>query len=163
MSRGHSDRLPLVALAADPADPCSGTGNPGCTDPSSADFDQRRVHHLENGVVIWDFAGNVWEGTSGSMGGPSGLWMSYDHAAFLTGERAAEFHAAFAPSGPYTHAHGMGRIYGGSSQLVRGGAFNGYSSGAAGSRGPHDVGIYAAFHNKSSFGSADGFRCVYAP
>lgn len=58
---GHNDGSPAGALAASANDASGyvGTGN--------SSGSQRRTLTLTNGEVIWDFAGNVWERTSGSL------------------------------------------------------------------------------------------------
>ncbi|MCX6728445.1 MAG: prepilin-type N-terminal cleavage/methylation domain-containing protein [Candidatus Saccharibacteria bacterium] len=60
---GHNDNVPANALTADPSDANGyvGTGNVA---PSS----QKRTLALSNGEVIWDFAGNVYEWTTGTIG-----------------------------------------------------------------------------------------------
>ncbi len=57
---GHNDNAPAASLVADSDDTNGYTGT-GQSSPSS----QRRTLALTNGEVIWDFAGNVWEFTSG--------------------------------------------------------------------------------------------------
>lgn len=163
VSRGHSDQDPTAVLPASADDPCFMTGNPSCEDPASPDWAQNRTHLLSNDGVVWDFAGNVWEAVTGSMGGPDTLWTSYDASYFTEAERAEEWRTAFAPLGPYTEEQGMGRMYGGTGKLYRGGASDGYSRGTAGSAGILDMGIYAAHHNAHSFSTNAGFRCVYQP
>lgn len=162
VNRGHSDESPLNSLDSD-GDPCVGTGNPGCLDPGSPDWTQKRTHDLHNGSVVWDLAGNLTEQVDGSTGGPDGLWMSYDGAAFTTDPGWQDYRDAFAPLGPYTEAHGIGRMYGGTGNLTRGGAFDAASSGSGGSAGTYDTGIYQANHNSWSTGATDGFRCVFVP
>ncbi len=160
--RGHSDELPLSSLASD-GDVCVGTGNPGCADPSSSDWSQRRTHQLSNGETIWDFSGNLKEQVDGSTGGPDGLWMSFDNSAFTTDDGWEAYRAGFGPEGDFTEAQGMGRLYGGTGNLTRGGSYDHASSGAAGSRGFDDTGIYNGHHNSWNTGITDGFRCVFVP
>jgi len=57
---GHNDNVPASPLTAD-ADDSNGYAGTGQSAPSN----QRRTLTLTNGEVIWDFAGNVWEFTSG--------------------------------------------------------------------------------------------------
>ena len=84
---GHNDNYPSNALAADVNDNSgySGTNN---SSPSI----ERRTLTLTNGEVIWDFAGNVWEWTAGSIGGGQqpGLagesayaWKDWNNAGLL--------------------------------------------------------------------------------
>jgi hypothetical protein len=160
--RGHSDEAPLAALSSD-AGPCGGTGNAACEDPGSADWSQRRTHVLANGDVVWDLAGNLQEQVDGSTGGPDTLWTSFDSAPFTTDPGFEALREDFAPEGPYTHVHGMGRMYGGTGNLTRGGSFDPASRGSGGSLGPEDVGIYGANHNSWNTTAADGFRCVFVP
>src|SRR5680860_750159 len=57
---GHNDNVPASALAVtNPADGYSDTGN--------VSGNQKRTLTLSNGEVIWDFAGNVWEWTLGTI------------------------------------------------------------------------------------------------
>ncbi|MCA9492151.1 MAG: hypothetical protein KC621_19595 [Myxococcales bacterium] len=160
--RGHCDEDPLAALPSN-GNPCVGTNNPACTDPGSADWAQKRTHELENGELIWDLAGNLREQVDGSPGGPSGLWMSYDAAAFTTDPGWEDHRLAFAPAGPYTEAQGVGRLYGGSGNLTRGGSFDPDGSGSGGSRHDLDVGVFAAHNNTWNTTSTEGFRCVFVP
>lgn len=59
---GHNDGAPGNSLAAstNDSDGYNGTGQSGTSS-------QRRALILSNGEVIWDFAGNVWEWTTGSI------------------------------------------------------------------------------------------------
>jgi len=162
VNRGHCDQDPEVALASD-GDPCVGTGNPSCADPSSGDWGQKRTHWLHNGEEIWDLAGNLRERVDGSGGAPDGLWMDFDAAAFTSEVGWEDYREAFAPAGSYTYVHGMGRVYGGGGNLTRGGSFSPSSPGSGGSKGYEDVGIFTVHHNSWSNGSTDGFRCVFVP
>lgn len=60
---GHNDNAPANALDADTND---SNGYYGETNTGGS---QRRTLTLTNGEVIWDFAGNVWEWTSGQLAG----------------------------------------------------------------------------------------------
>lgn len=160
--QGHSDESPLQALASD-GGPCVGTGNPDCTDPASPDFSQRRTHELHNGEVVWDLAGNLTEQVDGSTGGPDGLWMSFDAAAFTVDPGFEGYRDAFAPAGPFTEAHGLGRMYGGTGNLTRGGSFDAASAGSAGSAGWLDTGVFQAHRNTWNTTATVGFRCVFVP
>src|SRR5690606_18601720 len=61
--RGHTDNSPSAVLAAgtDDTDGYFGTGN--------TTGEQRRTLRLNSGGVIWDFAGNISEWTSGTVSG----------------------------------------------------------------------------------------------
>lgn len=152
--QGHSDDNPGNSLASD-GDPCVGTGNANCTDPTSEDFSQRRTHELDNGSVVWDFSGNLTEQVDGSTGGPEGLWMSFDSDAFTIDPGWQDYREDFAPFGDYTEAQGMGRMYGGTGNLTRGGAYSSTNIEA--------TGIYQAHHNSWNPGPTYGFRCVFVP
>lgn len=62
---GHTDNNPASALAAsnDDTNGYYGTGN-----SSSSGANQRRTLTLNNGEVIWDMSGNVWEWTNATIG-----------------------------------------------------------------------------------------------
>lgn len=61
---GHNDGAPNMALAADSNDAngYSGTGN-------SSPSNQRRTLTLNNGQVVWDMSGNIWQWTTGQTNG----------------------------------------------------------------------------------------------
>jgi hypothetical protein len=60
---GHGDNAPSNALAASTDD------TQGYYGETNTGGDQRRTLTLTNGQVIWDFAGNVWEWTQGTITG----------------------------------------------------------------------------------------------
>jgi hypothetical protein len=162
VNRGHCDEDPLVPLDAD-GSPCVGTNNPACEDPTSPDWPQKRTHWLENGAVIWDLAGNLQERLDGSAGAHDGLWTDFDAAVFTTEPGWEDLRAAFAPAGPYTYVQGMGRGYGGTINLTRGGSYDPSPSGSAGSKNDEDVGIFSFHHNSWNTSHTDGFRCIFVP
>ncbi|NCG20274.1 MAG: hypothetical protein GWP91_14795 [Rhodobacterales bacterium] len=162
VSRGHSDASPFAALEGD-SDPCEGTNNPECEDPSHPDWAQKRTHLLGNGETVWDFAGNAWEQVDGSTGAPDYLWMEYTDGAFTLEPGWEVYRASFAPEGPYDGSHGMGGLYGGVGNLIRGGSYDFPSPGSAGAQGMEDMGIYAGHHNAWFVASTHGFRCAYTP
>ena len=104
--RGHSDESPFQLLEGE-TDPCEGTGNPECEDVGHNDWGQRRTHQLQNGEILWDFAGNAWEQVDGSTGAPDGLWMSYSDAPFTSDPGWEDYRQGFGPEGPYDGSHGM--------------------------------------------------------
>lgn len=168
VNRGHHDDDPSEAIAASTDDdPCFGTNNPSCTDPEHDDWNNKRTHVLANGELIWDWTGNVREHVDGSAGfQDGGLWTSYDDDAFNDVgkyDNWEENRALFGPEGPYSTEHGMGQIYAGDGNLLRGGAWTGYSQGSAGSAGPDDVGLYYGHHHVWSLNETQGFRCTYSP
>jgi formylglycine-generating enzyme required for sulfatase activity len=61
LARGHNDNSPASALAAAADnDPYSGTGN-NSGQAANSGWEQARTLTLNNGGVIWDLPGNVWE------------------------------------------------------------------------------------------------------
>jgi len=65
---GHTDNAPSASLAADADD------NNGYSGETNVGGNQRRTLTLTNGEVIWDFAGNLSEYTSGqTSGGQPGI------------------------------------------------------------------------------------------
>jgi hypothetical protein len=166
VNRGHHDGSPSNALSSssDDGDACYQTGNDNCTDPSHADYSNKRTHTLDNGAVIWDFTGNVKEHVDGSIGFTDGsLWTAFDDSAFTSEEGWEVNRILFGPEGDFTHAQGMGQFYAGEGNLLRGGAWKGYSAGTAGSEGGDDAGLYYGHHNVWSLDETQGFRCSYSP
>ncbi|MEM6989730.1 MAG: hypothetical protein AAF721_04515 [Myxococcota bacterium] len=153
LARGHSDGDPGGSIAVDPADPCAGTGQTNCDDPSSPDFQQRRELRLSNRDRVWDFAGNADEWVLSSAGAPDVLWTEFSAAVFNQGEEAETYRARFAPAGDFDSTHGMGQFYGGGTAFARGG------SAGDGSR----AGIFAGMHNAWNEAPTRGFRCVFSP
>lgn len=149
---GHNDGLPSNALVADANDLNGYTGT-GQISPSN----QRRTLTLTNGEVIWDFAGNIYEWTSGQMTGnlPSGMgsWGWYNWTAVSGGIFAVNPYPSgtgISGSAGWNNTNGIGRIYGLSSEsrlceFIRSG-FWADNSGDAGvlalSIGVSPVGIY---------------------
>ena len=58
---------------------------------------------------------------------------------------------------------GMGRGYGGTINLTRGGSYDPANSGSGGSRNDEDVGIFSFHHNSWNTSNTDGFRCIFVP
>jgi hypothetical protein len=165
VNRGHHDEDPYDTLAASTDDdPCFGTGSAGFADAQTADWDAKRTHVLDDGEVIWDFVGNAMEHVDGSIGfGDGGLWTSFDDAVFTSAEGWEENRVNFGPEGPYTYEQGMGMIYGGEGNLLRGGAYTGYDYGTGGSMGADDAGLYHGHHSMWWLDDTQGFRCAYQP
>jgi hypothetical protein len=182
--RGHSDgytsftnfitNTPAIAgLAADnDTNPYSGTGNNTSQTDYNADgggLDQKRIHILSNGKVIWDFAGNVREWVDWTAGG------GFDPAPTVTGPGCdpgfIQFPAAlascslnpsnYAPANPqnrsnYDTSYGLGSFFNDASTFAsRGGMFgNAMNSGIF----MLQLGATAGTANTQT-----GFRCVYRP
>lgn len=78
--RGHSD---MGILSASYLPACSDDSNGYCNTGNVAPSDQRRTLTLTTGAVIWDFAGNMSEWTSGQVQGgqpgpaPSFTWREW--------------------------------------------------------------------------------------
>lgn len=156
--RGHSDKNPASALAASSSDSngYEGTGN-------SAPSQQRRTLTLSNGEVIWDFAGNVYEWTSGQTSGagnqPGGSgytwreWSAVSGTGSLTPNPFPGFGTQAASS--WTSSHGIGRLLSNSSDTSLRGFLRG-GSWLAGSHG----GVFALYlgNSPSSAYSSIGFR-----
>lgn len=127
---GHNDGTPYNGLVADSNDTNGYTGT-GQSSPST----QRRTLTLTNGEVIWDFAGNVWEWTSGQMTGgqPSGMassanyeWTTVSGGTFATNPYPSG--TGLSGSSSWNSANGIGKIYGLTSDatlrgFIRGGAW----------------------------------------
>ena len=60
LARGHSDRSPLQACAADASD-TNAYVQDNCDGLASGTFNQRRTHILSTGDVLWDLSGNVYD------------------------------------------------------------------------------------------------------
>lgn len=122
-------------------------------------WEQKRIHYLSNGTVIWDFGGNVLEkvdwdkNSAGYDNSPIDATNSWKDVLTLDGSFSSN---DVSPNGSYTHSQSMGQWQGGSG----GGAFRGgtYSWG-------NKSGIYGLSTNSlSTYTAADvGFRCVYRP
>jgi hypothetical protein len=127
---------------------------------------------LDNGEVIWDLSGNVWEWVDWTLGGalstdmtqaqkasqsgtPVAAWIEYTVLADFPANSPA---TAILPDNPSFNAtEGMGRYYagtGGGAALRGGGWYNGTSAGA------FALDLSTSSSNTSS---AVGFRCVFRP
>lgn len=128
---GHNDNSPANSLAAstDDADGYFGTGD--------IVGNQRRTLKLSNGQVIWDFAGNVAEWTSGQLsGGQPGLsgysWREWNTGGMTIGSLPFNPFPSFGTpaANSWTSSEGIGRLYSSSADnspraAVRGGYWNG--------------------------------------
>lgn len=136
---GHNNDYPspTTKLDADTND-SNGYYGTGAVDPSN----QRRTLTLSNNEVIWDFAGNAWEWTSGSVQSPiiqpgaSGGLAFRDWTA-ITNPGTLPINPSPAATGiagasSWTTAQGIGRTYSNSDEVaprgfVRGGSASGLS------------------------------------
>ena len=170
LNQGHSDRIPLEALAASGDDnkACEGTGQ---TCNSTTWNSQRRTHTLSNGEVIWDIAGNVqeWMKNFNRFFSPNSAYMSqitnvtHPDSGSLSGDtRTIKGH--FGPSGDYTRLSsspwgGLGTGDVDSSgddggRILRGGSY---------SEDLENNGVFATFLDIQDDKIANdiGFRCVF--
>ena len=158
---GHNDNSPANSLAAttDDNDGYNGTGQ---TTGSS----QRRTLTLTNGEVIWDFPGDVWEWTTGTIAGGQqpGLSGEVTYAIKQWNNGSLLFNGLPSASRPsaisgtvagYSSTQGIGQFYSNYGEAAarsfrRGGNFN----------NPSDVGVLAlSLINPATYTSASiGFR-----
>jgi formylglycine-generating enzyme required for sulfatase activity len=158
---GHNDNSPANALEASTDDSSGyhGTGN--------STGDQRRTLRLNNGEVIWDLAGNVWEWTAetvtGGQPGQSGYaWREWNMVEGTGGISPSPFPSFGTPAASgWTSSQRIGRLYSSSTEnglrgAQRGSFFNG---------GATNAGIMALNFNDtpSTANAALGFRLVYDP
>ncbi len=157
--RGHSDSSPNNALSiSDTSDLYDGTGNNSGEVPGSG-WEQRRVHTLSNGSVIWDFAGNVgewvdWDASSdGFTIGPTDVTTGLRYLDTLAGSVMAN---DLQPLGPYNHNQSFGQWGGNFPAATQRGSS--WSSGL-------QAGVFSLNLNNgiSTIGPRTGFRCVYRP
>jgi hypothetical protein len=155
LNQGHSDGFPNHSLSVEnTSNACVGTGE---TCSFSQWNEQRRIHILNNGHIIWDFSGNVWEWVLDNNTSDQG---TDDYISMLgsgDGRRALY--------GSSQNCHGFSTVpycgFGyGSTQ---------YSGGAILRGGGWSNGLYTGIFSVSLFDGpqesypAVGFRCVYTP
>ena len=84
----------------------------------------RRTLNLDNGEIVWDMAGNVWNWTNDIQStavNTTGAWVEWNHANISIGAREL-----YGPSDVnYLSAQGMGQVYGGAlnNAFLRGGGW----------------------------------------
>jgi hypothetical protein len=175
INRGHSDNSPASA--------CDGTVanvQTNCTTLSTTTPNQKRTHTLDNGEVIWDFAGNVWEWTDWAAGGTftvvdlaNRAYVNADGGPLNAHRELTSLDRninngdvmnilTWQPNNPALNSnHGVGIYTAGSSggAAIRGGAWGGTWSGGVNS------GVYAlTLHTSTSTTNTGiGFRCVFRP
>lgn len=162
LNRGHSDNVPANSLAAS-------TDNNPYSETGQTSGEQKRIHTLSNGQIIWDFAGNIWEWVDDALtlgqqyvnfNGQSTGWYEYNGSPALDFSSAIYFPYSLAgPKGVYNSTNGIGKAYISPSinsnqiaSFIRGGCFNnGFTSG-----------VFALQLNISPTptNSLVGFRCV---
>jgi prepilin-type N-terminal cleavage/methylation domain-containing protein len=141
---GHNDNTPGNSLAAptDDSDGYNGTGNTAgqtATTNGVQGNAQRRTLTLTNGEVIWDFPGNVWEWTTGTIAGGQqpGLsgeayaWKQWNNPSLLMNglpalSRPSTISGTVAG---YSSTQGIGQLYSnygeaGARSFIRGGDWN---------------------------------------
>jgi formylglycine-generating enzyme required for sulfatase activity len=170
LNRGHSDNSPGGALAntADDTDGYFGTGNTGFTSAAwsglgatpATGAEQKRTHILNNGKVVWDFGGNVWNWVSDNYSTLSlspaipGGWGEYSNTTNFPESGVNRLN--FAPTGSFNSSQNAGQLYGGSAgAVVRGGGWGSTSDG----------GLFAAAlsNGPTNTSSGIGFRCAFLP
>ncbi len=130
MYRGHTDNAPSSSLAAS-------TDNDGYSGTGQTTGEQRRTLTLNNGEVIWDFAGNVWEWTSGTTEGAGNQpgaagygWRNWNSLASAGNLSPNPFPSYANPdANAWTSTQNIGQIYsssteGGLRAFLRGGYWN---------------------------------------
>lgn len=145
LANGHNDSIPNKALPAGPdSEPCYETSSGG-SNTCGVKGSQKRTLTLENGEIIWDFAGNVWQwvdakierkdeprSLSPNLGGSAWVWAEF---------QTVPYNADYSPTDVnWNSKNGVGRIFHYNSvgdsdtteyTYIRGGNWrHGYDSGA---------------------------------
>jgi hypothetical protein len=127
------------------------------TNPTAGQ-EQKRTFHLNNGGVIWDFAGNIQQWVKGSrseLGLSTGVVTAVSWAELNSIVTTSDRMIFGAANNSYTSTLNIGKIYGGptgTDGIARGGKY----SDQAG------AGIYAVYlTSATAVDSTVGFRCVY--
>lgn len=133
---GHNDGTPNNPIEASTNDATGGYTNTGNSSPSN----QRRTHQLTNGEYIWDFAGNVWEWTQGTIGSNQPGYVNesvfsmkeWNDPSLTWGSFPAQAKPAnsFSGAGSWSSSQGIGQVYSNSGDTTlrgfrRGGNWNG--------------------------------------
>lgn len=160
--RGHSDNSPSGAQAAgtDDSNGYFGTGN--------ASGNQRRTLRLNNGEVIWDFAGNVAEWTSatvsgaGNQPGLSGYAFREWNAVEGTGTLSPNpFPSSATPAASgWTSVNGLGRVHSSNSESASRGFIRGGNWADNSNAGLFALGLDNDPANERAW---IGFRIVFVP
>ena len=112
-STSYGDSWTNSAVAATTDSSCLyNTGANACGSTGSLLY--RRTHTLQNGEVIWDLSGNVYEWTNDTCTVGTGAgnwqgagWIEWDNSALADYEKAIA-----GPAGNYTSTNATGRYYG---------------------------------------------------
>lgn len=164
MYKGNTDAIPDSILeVTDINDPYNGTVN-SSIDPMGTGKEQKRTYTLNNGQVIWDLSGNVWELVDWTKGGVLDIGPTTCSAVVteFPDVNCAELAAIdFMPANPnsepiatYNSTYGIGKFIGGlGGSAIRGGRKN-YNSTA---------GVFTLYLNfdLDDTSATVGFRCVY--
>ncbi|MEE6249856.1 MAG: hypothetical protein VX583_05615 [Bdellovibrionota bacterium] len=168
INRGHSGYNPTQTCDASQEYLATDCYNSG----ADSSYENKRTHHLSNGEVIWDLAGNAWEWTKDNNTNNYGSSEYFAHltdsthsssyslsGGTTTTSRTAK--SQFGPAGSYaipyifnSYHGGLGKLFtGNTGPVLRGGN---YVTTAA------EAGIFAT-HLGIAFNkySTAGFRCVY--
>jgi prepilin-type N-terminal cleavage/methylation domain-containing protein len=165
MYRGHSDGGPNNLIAADASD-ANGYANTG-----NVSGNQRRTLTLSNGEVIWDFSGNAYEWTSGTVAANThpGLvadtgtsWKEYNDPSLIwrglsTNARPVN---VFSGAGSWDTTYGIGAINANYNDAMLKAVFRGGSYGSVQYAGVLSASLGS---QPSATSSAIGFRVVRAP